>query len=125
MHKRSDSALTAELKELGGTDSSALANEEVLQIVLPVLRRDNQAIETYRYNSSPKLTCPILALVGDRDPRVPVDTIRDWGQHTTAELECQIYPGGHFHLVNHHTEFIDAIQKYIPPTPTRATNGSR
>ena len=117
MHKRSDSALIAELKELGGTDSSALANEEVLQMVLPTLRRDYQAIETYRYDSSPKLTCPILALVGDRDPRVPVDYIRDWDQHTTAGLEFRVLPGGHFYLINHQTAILDAIRQYIPSTP--------
>ncbi|GAA3918383.1 alpha/beta fold hydrolase [Streptomyces lacrimifluminis] len=113
MHKRPDSALIDELRELGGTESSALDNEEVLQMVLPTLRHDYQAIETYRYDPSPRLTCPILALIGDRDPRVSVNDVRGWDEHTSAGLDVRVLPGGHFYLVNQQTAILDIIGEHI------------
>jgi pyochelin biosynthetic protein PchC len=118
MYKRSDNALIAELKELGGTDSSALGNDEILRMVLPALRSDYQAIETYRYRSSPKLTCPILALVGDSDPQVAADEVREWGKHTSAGLDLQVLPGGHFYLINQQTAILSAIRERITSSPT-------
>lgn len=78
-HLADDDGLVADLKQLSGTDPQILDDDEVLQMILPAIRSDYRAAETYRYVPGPKLDCPVVALVGDGDPRVSIDEARAWG----------------------------------------------
>lgn len=98
LHRRGDAELVAELRALAGTDERVLADDDLLQMILPAVRADYRAIESYRWLPSPPLRCPITALVGDQDPKVTVAEASQWGRHTTARFELQVFPGGHFYL---------------------------
>ncbi|MGW1174756.1 thioesterase II family protein [Kitasatospora sp. NPDC002543] len=105
VHQRDDAGLLAEMSALGGTDERVLAEPELLRLYLPVVRADYRAIETYRCPEGAVVGCPITALVGDADPRVPVEVARAWQQHTTAGFDFRVFPGGHFYL-DEHTEAV-------------------
>ncbi|GGM33949.1 oleoyl-ACP hydrolase [Longimycelium tulufanense] len=98
VHQRDDRGLIAEIKALGGTDSRLLADEEILSMVLPTVRADYRAIETYRYAPGPAVSCPIVALTGDEDPRASIDDVTLWAEHTTGEFDLHVLRGGHFFL---------------------------
>lgn len=101
LHRRGDAALIAELRSLAGTDSGLLADEEVIRMVLPAVRADYTAIETYRYDrasSAPALRCPVSVLTGESDPRVGIDEAKAWQQVTDGEFALRTFPGGHFYL---------------------------
>lgn len=100
-HLREDQALVDELRELGGTDPQLLDDSAVMRLLLPAVRRDYQAIETYRYRPGPGVSCPITVLTGDQDPRTTIDEARDWQHHTTGRCTLQAFPGGHFFLGEH------------------------
>ncbi|MFI6766028.1 thioesterase II family protein [Streptomyces sp. NPDC050355] len=101
VHRQSDDRLIREVEELSGTDSQLLRDPEMRSMVLPALRGDYKAAETYRYAPGPDLGCPITALIGDADPRVTVEEARAWAAHTTGEFALKIYGGGHFYLNQH------------------------
>ncbi|MDF5757187.1 alpha/beta fold hydrolase [Spongiactinospora sp. TRM90649] len=101
VHLRDDDGLVAELKRLNGTDSSVLADEELLRMVLPATRSDYRAIETYAGDPGAVLNTPITVLTGDNDPKTTLDEARAWSGHTTGEFEMRVYPGGHFFLTRH------------------------
>lgn len=107
LHLKGDDVLLDELKALGGTDLRAL-DEEILGMVLPVLRADYRAVETYEYSPGPPLRTPITALIGDADPKVSEDEARTWGEHTTGGFELRVFPGGHFYLTDH-AEAVNAL----------------
>ncbi|MGW4724036.1 thioesterase II family protein [Streptomyces sp. NPDC004291] len=86
VHRRSGDGPVAELKDLSGTDAGPL------RMVLPAVRGDHRAAETHRLR-------PVLALVGDGDPRVDVDEVRGRKRHITAGFAREVLPGGHFSLV--------------------------
>ncbi|MEH1097948.1 alpha/beta fold hydrolase [Micromonospora sp. CPCC 205561] len=98
IHLRDDAGLIAEVRALAGTDDAVFDDEEVLRMVLPAIRSDFTAAETYVYRPGPRLACPIVALVGDEDPRVTADEARAWQEHTDDTFELAVYPGGHFYL---------------------------
>ncbi|GHC53160.1 thioesterase II family protein [Streptomyces flavofungini] len=102
---RDDQGLVEELRRLSGTDGELLADEAVLSMVLPAMRGDYHAIETYRYQPGPPLNCPVLALTGDSDPLVEVAEARAWAQHTVAPFRLRVLAGGHFFL-SEHTETV-------------------
>ncbi|MFJ6217293.1 thioesterase II family protein [Streptomyces sp. NPDC092296] len=100
-HLRDDDGLIAELSALGGTASGLLADPEMRALVLPPVRSDYRAIETYRCEPGAQVGCPVTALTGDADPRVSVAEARLWEGHTTGAFDYQVFTGGHFYLEDH------------------------
>ncbi|KIH98474.1 oleoyl-ACP hydrolase [Streptomonospora alba] len=98
IHLLDDDGIVAELRRLSGTDSSLLEDEELLAALMPAIRGDYKAAETYTYTPGPALSCPIVGFLGDDDVRVGADDLESWRKHTTAEFELRRLPGGHFYL---------------------------
>lgn len=117
VHQRSDEHLLDELKKLSGTDPRLFGNDEVLRMVLPAIRSDYKAAETYRFQPGAKLTCPIFAFVGDNDPKVTIGEARSWEDHTRAEFTLQVFTGGHFYLGEHQSAVLSAIRERLGSLP--------
>jgi surfactin synthase thioesterase subunit len=98
VHLRGDREFIAEMRRLGGTDQRLIDDDELLMLMLPTVRSDYRAIETYVYAPGPPLNCPISVLIGDSDPRVTADEARAWADHTTGEIGFHTFSGGHFYL---------------------------
>jgi surfactin synthase thioesterase subunit len=113
VHQRDDDGVVAELRRLGGTDSKFLADQELLRASLPTIRSDYKATETYFHRQVPKLSCPITALVGDRDPNTTIDEARAWGEHTTGPFDLRVFPGGHFYLKDHQQDVIRLVAEQL------------
>ncbi|MFG2619452.1 thioesterase II family protein [Streptomyces sp. NPDC048507] len=109
VHLRSDDDLIREIQSLSGTQAAVLADEEILRMVLPAIRSDYKAAESYRYEPGPKLRAPIQAHFGVDDPKVSLDEARAWEEHTCGPFELQTYPGGHFYLNQQAGRIIEAI----------------
>ncbi|GAB4585381.1 thioesterase II family protein [Nocardia sp. IFM 10818] len=109
VHAQDDNAIVAELRSLSGTNRTLLGDEEVLRMILPAIRSDYRAIETYRCAPEVTVRSPITVLVGDRDAKTTVDEARDWARHTTARCETRVFSGGHFFLTDHRTAVIDTV----------------
>jgi pyochelin biosynthesis protein PchC len=98
-HLLTDDGLIAQIKKLSGTDAKLLDDDEVLRMTLPSIRNDYRAAETYRpADDARPLSCRIVALVGDNDPKVTVDEAESWSAHTTGTSTLKVFPGGHFYL---------------------------
>ncbi|MEU7998039.1 alpha/beta fold hydrolase [Micromonospora sp. NPDC049060] len=111
-HLRDDAGLIAEVRALAGTDSALLEAEDVLRMVLPAIRSDYTAAETYEYRPGPRLDCPIVAHIGDSDPRVSVDEAKAWREHTDAGFEFVVHPGGHFYLNDNMSAVLRSIRAH-------------
>lgn len=98
VHLMDDAGLVADLRVLQGTDDSVFDDPEVMRLVLPAVRADYRAIETYVYEPGPPLACPVTAVIGDSDPRVDRAEAEPWRQQTTGEFRLEVFPGGHFYL---------------------------
>ncbi|WP_410658213.1 thioesterase II family protein [Amycolatopsis sp. lyj-112] len=116
VHLRDDAGLIAAVKALGGTDSQVFEDEAVLEMVLPSIRTDYTAAETYRYEPGPLLETPIHAHVGDDDPKATVDEVRDWRERTSGRFTLTTYPGGHFYLTTHAAAVIQSIAEVLTPS---------
>lgn len=109
-HLRDDAGLVAELRSLGGTEAAILADQELVQMILPAFRGDYRAIETYRPPADHAvLDIPITAMVGDQDPKATIEDAAAWQEHTTAEFTLRVFPGGHFYLTEAAAEVASLI----------------
>ncbi|MBO0795654.1 MAG: thioesterase, partial [Ktedonobacteraceae bacterium] len=78
MHSLPDAALVDALRRLGGTPQAVFEHEELLQIVLPILRADFELCETYVYAQEAPLDVPISVFGGEQDPMVSVQDLQGW-----------------------------------------------
>jgi pyochelin biosynthetic protein PchC len=111
IHLADDATLVGELRRLSGTGSQMLSDDELIQMILPAIRSDYKAAETYRYRPGPALRCPLIALTGDADPEVTLDEAGAWREHTSGLFELRVFPGGHFFLNDHATTLTALIRQ--------------
>ncbi|MGP4028919.1 thioesterase II family protein [Actinomadura sp. 3N407] len=113
VHLFDDDRLLAEVAKLDGTDARVLDDEELMRSALPAIRADYKAAETYRLMEDVRLDCPITALTGADDPKVPREDARAWERHTTAGFDLRVYQGGHFFLTHHWQAIVDLVTEHL------------
>jgi medium-chain acyl-[acyl-carrier-protein] hydrolase len=98
IHALSDAEFLEELRGFNGTPKEVLENAELVELMLPILRADVAAYETYYYRSEPPLGSPISAFGGLQDEKVSRERLQAWGDQTTAFFRLRMLPGDHFFL---------------------------
>ncbi|MFH8476669.1 thioesterase II family protein [Streptomyces sp. NPDC018000] len=113
VHRRDDQGIVAEMARLGGSDPRMFEDPEMRALLLPVIRADYEAVETYRYRPGPALPCPVLALLGESDPVASAEEARGWAEHTSGGFELRTFSGGHFYLNDHAAAVTGAVRDHI------------
>lgn len=98
VHALPDAEFIENLRQLDRTPSEVLANQELISLLLPMLRADFSLLETYAYAEEPPLGCPILAVGGQQDERVRPDGLQAWADQTSEGFSLEMLPSGHFFL---------------------------
>ncbi|MET7993295.1 alpha/beta fold hydrolase [Amycolatopsis sp. NPDC005232] len=109
VHTRTDEGVLDELRRLSGTEMDLLGDEDVVRMILPVVRNDYRAVETYRHVPGTLLAAPVVAFTGTDDPVASVAEVRSWADHSAAGFELVTLQGGHFFLTRHQ----DVILRYL------------
>lgn len=109
-----DNEFLAEVMRLNGTPREVLENEELMLLMLPLLRADFTVCQTYRYmpEASP-LSCPITALGGLQDQKVGREKLAGWSEQTSADFNLRMLPGGHFYLKTAQGELLQIIERTL------------
>merc|ERR1712194_324277 len=84
----------------GFLPAELLADEGLVETVIPALRADFRMYESYVPDANrTKLPCPITALGGKEDTAVGEGALRCWAEETTKDLWGPVQlSGGHFYL---------------------------
>jgi medium-chain acyl-[acyl-carrier-protein] hydrolase len=97
-HKLPNEELIRELLRFNGLPHAVAANMELINLMLPILRADLTATETYECKSGPALTCPISVFGGFSDPLASRKQLEGWHDHTNAEFSLEMFQGDHFFI---------------------------
>jgi len=114
VHALPDPDFIDELRRLNGTPAEVLQHQELMQMVLPMLRADFAVVETYSYIPEPPLDCPISAFGGSQDSRTSFETLEAWSRQTKAGVTVRILPGHHFFINQERTALLQAIARDLP-----------
>lgn len=98
VHDLPDEEFIAELRRLNGTPRDILADAELMQLALPVLRADFRLNETYQHRSFPLLSCPVSAYGGACDEEVSAAAISAWRSTTKGPFVSRMFEGDHFFI---------------------------
>ncbi|WP_309050501.1 alpha/beta fold hydrolase [Streptomyces sp.] len=115
----SDEQVVHLVRELGGIDAELLDHPLLRQLFLPVIRADLAAHARYRPGTPPGVRCPIVALMGDRDPLTNPGSVQAWQELTRAPLRVHTLAGGHF-FTNERPEEVAGILRLAMTFPTAA-----
>jgi len=97
VHELPDDELVQTFAEFEGTADGVFEDPELLELLIPALRADAAAHNTYVFEPEEPLDVDILAVAGSEDPETTEDTLRGWAQETTRDCTVRTFPGGHFY----------------------------
>jgi medium-chain acyl-[acyl-carrier-protein] hydrolase len=80
-----------------GLPDEFLSEPELMAVMLPILRADISVVESYHFTEGEQLNCPTMVSAGIDDATVAFDQLVGWQRHVNANLDVQIFPGGHFY----------------------------
>jgi medium-chain acyl-[acyl-carrier-protein] hydrolase len=93
---------------------------ELMKLLIPVLRADITALETYVYKEEDPLDCPIYAFGGNSDCTTTAQDLEAWRLHTKRTFESKIFDGDHFFIRNNLQSVFSAILAKLSQVPQLA-----
>lgn len=82
---------------MGGTPPEALADPQLLRLILRMMRADLSLLRGWREGHRvAALPFPVRALAGRQDPVVPVAHMTGWQAETVSDFSLTLVDGGHF-----------------------------
>jgi medium-chain acyl-[acyl-carrier-protein] hydrolase len=113
LHRLPEAEFLEELLRLNGTPQGVLDNQELRDLLLPILRADFEVCETYLHTPQPPLDCPIAAFGGLRDDDVPRSDLEAWRSYTRASFSLRMFPGDHFFINTDRQLLLQAIAREL------------
>lgn len=88
----------SELRRIGGTPEEVLADDEVMDLFLPVLRADLRLHEHYVATDGVRAPCGVTTFAATADARVSVDMARGWEVFSSGPFRLLTLDAGHHFL---------------------------
>jgi medium-chain acyl-[acyl-carrier-protein] hydrolase len=105
-----DKEFLAELVRLNGTPREVLEHEELMLLMLPLLRADFTVCQTYRYAPGPPLGHPITVFGGLQDHETGREKLEGWREQTRAAFRLWMLPGDHFFVKTAQAEILQIME---------------
>jgi len=109
MHNLPRSELMKRLHELEGMPTELLAQEGMMDWLLPIIRADFMLCEKYQYAEEEPFDLPLTVFGGADDSHVDPTELAAWFQHTRGSCRLLILPGNHFFLQTARKQLIKVI----------------
>jgi medium-chain acyl-[acyl-carrier-protein] hydrolase len=97
------------LHDLNGTPKELLANTELMQLMIPLLRADFEVCQTYAYVPGFPLDCPMTVYGGTQDDHVSLEAYEAWKEQTTGPFNLTMFDGDHFFIHSHQHQLLQTL----------------
>lgn len=106
IHHLPNEELIKEIFEMGGTPKEILQHNELVEMLIPILRADFTLVENYRYSKREEiLDCDLVVMNGRQDKLTQDSDMKEWSRYTKREMRTYHIDGGHF-FINEHLESV-------------------
>jgi medium-chain acyl-[acyl-carrier-protein] hydrolase len=113
LREATDRELVRALRAFGGTPDAVFEHPELLDELLPVMRADFAACETYVHAPEAPLDNPVVVLTGRDDPLAPSAGVRAWRETTSGSFAFHEFAGGHFFLHAERAAVLAALRQAL------------
>ena len=93
-----DEEFLRRVEEFAGYSHEALADHQMRELILPVLRADVEMHENYTPHDDRPLPAPITAIRGRSDHLVTHEQAAEWSKATSRDFTLSEVDGGHMYL---------------------------
>ncbi len=121
IHDLPDGQFVEAIRGYEGTPEEILDNEELMEIVLPILRADFAVAETYSHREGESLSCALYAYGGQDDEKVPARSVNAWGALTSGRFRVEMFDGGHLFLQDAPATFLEVLSDDLCDAIARLT----
>ncbi len=98
IHQADKQIFLNRLKTLGGTPAKFFELDDLVDLMLPMLRADFSVWETYEYKEESPLLLPITVFGGSYDSEATEADFDAWKLHTRSDFALHLFNGGHFYF---------------------------
>jgi medium-chain acyl-[acyl-carrier-protein] hydrolase len=113
LHTLPDDQFLSGFSQYGGIPSEIMECSDMVEYLMPLLRADITALETWSYKPESPLEIPIMALGSDQDITLDLKQLQRWSEFTHSTFQFQIMHGNHFYFQGQLTEVVNTINKVI------------
>jgi medium-chain acyl-[acyl-carrier-protein] hydrolase len=117
IHQLSDRDFIEEMRRMQGTPAAVLENAELMEFMLPILRADFEACDTYHCAPAAPLDCPFFVYGGADDREVDEAGLNQWRDQTSRPLALRMLPGNHFFVQSHRDALLTDIADQLATLP--------
>ena len=103
----------------GGIPEMVAQEKDLMDLFVPIMRADFQAVETYTHKPAQPLNIPITVMIG-LDEEVTYEEALKWQEVTTQKISLKQFSGGHFFIFDHLPE----IGRIISQTLEKSVSAS-
>lgn len=116
VHKLPDDQFVAEVNRRYSAIPPEVAREaELMALLLPSLRADLGALETYEAPQVAPLPLGLSAFGGTDDRCTPSFHLEAWREETRGPFRMRLFPGGHFYLDARRAEVLSEVAGTLAP----------
>jgi surfactin synthase thioesterase subunit len=108
-----DDEFVARVERFAGYQHEALADPDLRDLLLPLIRADVEMHENYKPCSDQPLRTPVTTLRGTDDTLVSADQAGEWRGATTGAFGSVELPGGHMYLVESPRVLLEAVSRIL------------
>ncbi len=109
MHQLPTEDFLQELRKFEGMPEEILNHPELMEILIPILRKDFEIVETYKLMEVAPFDYPIFAFGGLKDKEVSREDLEAWRNHTSTSFTLSMLPGGHFFINSERQLFLETL----------------
>lgn len=113
IHHLPDKEFLEKILRYDGLTQEMLGNEDLMKLILPVLRADFKVSETYKYVPDLPFDFDITAMGGTGDLTTFEEDIKEWESHTSRRFKYFSYSGNHFFIKPNEEIILSRINKII------------
>ncbi|WP_069816854.1 thioesterase II family protein [Streptomyces sp. TP-A0874] len=108
-----DDEFLARVQEFAGYQHDALADPDMRELLLPLLRADVEMHENYKPVSDEPLSVPITSLRGSEDELVSREEAEQWRAATSGAFELVEIPGQHMYLTDSPLPLLEQVSRTL------------
>lgn len=125
IHALPEPEFIEKLREMNGTPEEVLQHEELMKLLLPILRADFAVNETYQYAGDEPFDFGVSAFGGLGDPDVHREDLEAWKKQTRGRFRLRMLPGDHFFIMGNKDLVLEAVARDLAEISTTALPGPR
>ncbi len=109
IHTLPDDLFLEAIQRYGGMPDEILKSPAMMSYLMPLLRADMKALDTWTCEPAEPLNIPMLVLGGDNDESVDLSRLPRWRDFTCSIFKFQIMPGDHFYIQDQLSMVVNTI----------------